>query len=84
MKISRCFDCDMCGSRIRDTKYPWYSYYSPKGDATDVIFRYCTESKNKLQTLYGIDDSYFSRAASQFEEEENIKQYEDSRIKHGG
>lgn len=68
-------ECDKCGSQIRDTKYPWYSYYSPKGEATSVLFRYCNESKRDLQKLYEITDDYFGRASSDIDEKVNRAEY---------
>jgi len=72
-------ECDKCGSQIRDSKYPWYSYYAPDGGATTILFRYCEQSKIELQNLYGIPDDSFGRAVSNTEEEENKKEYQGSR-----
>lgn len=73
-------ECDKCGSQIRDTRYPWYSYYSPEGEGTEILFRYCDESKRMLKKLYGIPEEYFSRAYSDIDERENRADYEESRI----
>ncbi len=72
-------ECDKCRSQIRDTKYPWYSYYAPDGEATTILFRYCNESKKELQKLYGISDEYFDRASTDEEENENKIQYQEGR-----
>jgi hypothetical protein len=66
--------CDKCGSSIRE-KYPWYSYYAPGGEATTMLFRYCSESKTMLQRLYGIDDEYFAKAVTDEEESQNNIEY---------
>lgn len=71
--------CDKCESTIRDTKYPWYSYYSPKGDAMTILFRYCNESKKEIQKLYGVSEDFFRKASNDKEEKENKIQYSESR-----
>ena len=71
--------CDKCESTIRDTKYPWYSYYSPKGEATTILFRYCDESKKEIQKLYAIPEDFFGKASNDVEELENKIQYSESR-----
>lgn len=72
-------ECDKCGSQIRDIKYPYYSHYSPKGEPTTILFRYCNESKNMLQKLYDISEDFFGQATNDDEEKENKIQYIGSR-----
>ena len=71
--------CDKCETTIRDTKYPWYSYYSPKGEATTILFRYCNESKKEIQKLYGVSGDFFGKACNDSEEMENKIEYSKSR-----
>lgn len=66
--------CDRCDGPIRD-KYPWFSYFSPMGESSPILFRYCNECKIDMRGLYGIEEECFGRACSQSENEENIKLY---------
>jgi hypothetical protein len=60
---------------MRVGKYPWYSYYSPKGVATDVLWRYCDECKKVMISYYGIDESYFGKPEDQADLEATEKEY---------
>lgn len=69
--------CDKCGSRIRDTKYPWYSYYAPTGEVAEgVLWRYCSDCKSDLKKLYGIAELFFERAEYSYEEGNNVDIYQ--------
>lgn len=67
-------ECDKCAT-MRVGKYPYYSYYSPKGVPTDVLWRYCEDCKNEMIRLFGIDESFFGKATDEVEQNENEDEY---------
>ena len=74
--MRRVRECDKCGSRIRDTKYPWYSYYAPNGEVAEgVLWRYCSDCKRDIQKLYAVHGDFFGRAKGAAEEADNTKEY---------
>lgn len=68
-------ECDKCGTSRYGSKYPWYSYYSPKGVATDILWKYCDSCKNEMIQLFGIDESFFGISENDEEEAGNSNEY---------
>ena len=67
-------ECDKCAT-MRVEEYPWYSYYSPKGVPTDVLWRYCEDCKKAMIRVFGIDESYFGQPADEVDLNETEEAY---------